>query len=461
MRVVEVGRWPRLRHRTGRAARRGPRSVFRMSSSRSSSRKAKHIEVQLLGDQHGNLVHLYERDCSVQRPASEGHRDRPGLQPRPLSSASRSARRPSRSAAMSAHDERRGTVEFLVDDETEEVLLHRGQPSYSRSNTPSPRLSRAIDLVKSQILDRPRCGARRPRDRYRNQDSIQTLGYAFQCRITTEDPVNKFTPDYGRITALSLGGGLGLRLDGGPGITGGIVTRSTTSLLVKVSTSGRRFRRRGQADGAGASGVPHPRREDEHPVLAQRHRSSRPFLEGRCTTRFIDETPDLFRFPIRQDRATKLLTFAAEVTGQRLPRGHASRQTSPTLPELGPAGRISTTPAAPPKDRGSCSRSSALRPFRQLDPRTDPLLLTDTTFRDAHQSLLATRVRTRDMLRAWPTPTPASARRCSRSRCGARDVRHVDAIPQRRSPGAAAPTPRADPQHPLQGAVEQRAGACA
>ncbi|WP_406700348.1 pyruvate carboxylase [Singulisphaera sp. Ch08] len=355
-------------------------------------RKAKHIEVQLLGDHHGNLVHLYERDCSVQR------RHQKVIEIAPAYNLDPELRKSICDAALKigryVDYDNAGTVEFLVDDETGTFYFIEVNPRIQVEHTVTEIVT-GIDLVKSQILIAQGSELSDPEIGIANQDSIQTLGYAFQCRITTEDPVNKFTPDYGRITHYRSAGGLGLRLDGGPGMTGGIVTPFYDSLLVKVSASGRRFidavkrmeralqefRIRGVK-----TNIPFLLNVIDHPA----------FLDGRCTTRFIDETPELFRFPIRQDRATKLLTFAAEVTVNGFPG--VTR----------PANFVNQAEPVPPAhDHAAAPPDGSRQLFKKLGPEAfsrwirdqTPLLLTDTTFRDAHQSLLATRVRTRDMLR--------------------------------------------------------------
>src|SRR5207249_428253 len=175
-----------------------------------------------------------------------------------------------------------------------------------------------VDLVKSQILIAQGIPLSDPEINLPRQEVVQTSGFAFQCRITTEDPENKFTPDYGRITHYRSPGGLGLRLDGGTAITGAIVTPFYDSLLVKVSASGRRFQdavsRMARAlDEFRIRGV-----KTNIPFLY--NVISHPdFLAGRCTTRFIDQTPELFRFTIRRNRATLLLSYAAEVTVNGFP----------------------------------------------------------------------------------------------------------------------------------------------
>jgi len=355
-------------------------------------RKAKHIEVQLLGDHHGHLVHLFERDCSVQR------RHQKVIEIAPAYNLDPTLRQAICDAALKiglhVRYDNAGTVEFLVDDETGKFYFIEVNPRIQVEHTVTEMVT-GIDLVKSQILIAQEADLSDPEIDIHGQESVQTLGFAFQCRITTEDPANKFTPDYGRITHYRSAGGLGLRLDGGPGITGGIVTPFYDSLLVKVSASGRRFvdavkrmeralqefRIRGVK-----TNIPFLLNVIDHPD----------FLAGKCTTRFIDETPDLFRFPIRQDRATKLLTFAAEVTVNGFPGvTRPANFVNPVEPEPPAHDHV----AAPPEGSRQLFKKLGPEGFSRWIREQKPLLLTDTTFRDAHQSLLATRVRTRDMLR--------------------------------------------------------------
>ena len=366
-------------------------------------RKAKHIEVQLLGDQHGHLVHLHERDCSVQRRHQKIIEIAPAynLDPALRQAICDSAIQIGRHAGY----QNAGTVEFLLDTETGKFFFIEVNPRIQVEHTVTEVVT-GIDLVKSQILVAQGVPLSDPEIGIPDQSAVRVLGYAFQCRVTTEDPSNKFTPDYGRITHYRSPGGLGLRLDGGMAVTGGVITPFYDSMLVKITSSGTRFidaaRRMERAlqefrvRGV-KTNVPFLINVVNHPD----------FLAGRCTTRFIDDTPGLFRFPLRQDRATKLLTFAAEVTvngfpGVTRPEGYVSpEEPSP------PAFDNSTPPPAGSRDL-----------FKQLGPEAfsrwvreqTRLLLTDTTFRDAHQSLLATRVRTRDMLRL----ADAYARLCPR-----------------------------------------------
>ncbi len=352
---------------------------------------AKHIEVQLLGDGHGNLVHLYERDCSIQRRHQKLIEMAPaaGLEPALRSAICDAA------LAIGRHVryDNAGTVEFLVDVEAGDFYFIEVNPRIQVEHTVTEVVT-GVDLVKSQILVAQGNPLSDEEIGIPSQDSVAVQGAAFQCRVTTEDPQNKFTPDYGRITHYRSAGGLGIRLDGGMALTGAIVTPFYDSLLVKVSAFGRRFvdavnrmeralqefRVRGVK-----TNIPFLLNVINHPD----------FRAGRCTTRFIDDTTDLFQFAPRQDRATKLLSYLAELTVN-------------PLPDLRRPARVEATEPAPP----AAVAASAIPPgTRQILLETGAdglvawirgqksLLLTDTTFRDAHQSLLATRMRTRDMLR--------------------------------------------------------------
>ena len=355
-------------------------------------RKAKHLEVQILGDHHGNLVHLYERDCSIQR------RHQKVIEIAPAPFLDPGVRQDLCDAAVKLAKHVRydcaGTVEFLYDAEASKFYFIEVNPRIQVEHTVTEMVT-GVDLIKSQILITQGAELADPEINLPSQDAIQTQGFAFQCRITTEDPENKFTPDYGKITHYRSPGGLGLRLDGGLAITGAIITPYYDSLLVKVCAQGRRFvdaaRRMERAlrefrvRGV-KTNVPFLLNVIRHPE----------FLEGRATTRFLDETPDLFRFPVTQDRATKLLTFMAEVTVNGFPgvvKGTAgSGLTEPAVPAF-------PYETAPPEGSRQVFQKLGPEGFARWIREQEPLLLTDTTFRDAHQSLLATRVRTRDMLR--------------------------------------------------------------
>jgi pyruvate carboxylase len=363
--------------------------------------RAKHIEVQLLGDRQGHLVHLFERDCSVQRRYQKVVEVAPAfnLDPQIREALCDAALRIGRLVRF----DNAGTVEFLVDLDAKTFYFIEVNPRIQVEHTVTEIVT-GVDLVKSQILIAQGSPLADPEINLADQRDVQTLGYAFQCRITSEDPENNFTPDYGRITHYRSASGLGIRLDGGTSTSGAIITPFYDSLLVKVSASGRRFidaalrmeralqefRVRGVK-----TNIPFLLNVITHPT----------FLAGECTTRFIDQTPELFRFPVRQDRATKLLTFAAEVTvngfpGVSRPPGYEAR----AEPEP-PSCDLSIPP---PEGFRQIFQKFGAEKFARWVRAQDRLLMTDTTFRDAHQSLLATRLRTRDMLRV----APAYARLC-------------------------------------------------
>jgi pyruvate carboxylase len=355
--------------------------------------KAKHIEVQILGDRHGHLVHLFERDCSIQR------RHQKVIEIAPAPNLDAAVRQEICAAAVRigkhTNYDNAGTVEFLLDTSTNQYYFIEVNPRIQVEHTVTEIIT-SVDLIKSQILIARGVDLADPEINLPSQESVQAQGFAFQCRITTEDPENKFTPDYGRITHYRSAGGLGIRLDGGPGMTGGIITPFYDSLLVKTSASGRRF-----IDAV---------RRMERALMEFRVRgvktnipflvnviNHREFTEGNCTTRFLDETPELFHFTQTRDRASRLLTYCAEVRvngfpGVTRPAQYAA-QAEPEPPRY--------DHAAPIVD-GTRQLLKKLGPegFAKWAREQTPLLLTDTTFRDAHQSLLATRLRTRDLLRA-------------------------------------------------------------
>ncbi|MCG8587370.1 MAG: pyruvate carboxylase, partial [Pirellulales bacterium] len=352
---------------------------------------ARHIEVQLLGDKHGNLVHLFERDCSVQRRHQKVVEiaPSPNLDPKVREAICEAAVEIGRQVDY----ENAGTVEFLVDRDTNEFYFIEVNPRVQVEHTVTEEVT-GVDVVKSQILIAQGAKLKDDEIGLSSQDAITTSGFAIQCRVTTEDPANEFLPDYGRVTHYRSASGLGIRLDAGSAFSGAIVNPFYDSLLVKVTARGRRFddaasrverclqefRIRGVK-----SNIPFLLKLVTHPV----------FLAGDCTTRFIDETPELFDFPERKDRATKLLAYIGEVMVNGHPlvkdRAKAERREPAPLPQY--------DPKAPVPD-GMRQRLQKLGPekFSNWVLRQKPLLITDTTFRDAHQSLLATRFRTYDML---------------------------------------------------------------
>jgi pyruvate carboxylase len=281
--------------------------------------RARHIEVQLLGDTHGNLVHLFERDCSVQR------RHQKVVEVAPAPNLAPKLRDEICGAALAigrmARYENAGTVEFLVDADTDRFYFIEVNPRIQVEHTVTEEIT-GVDIVRRQIRVAEGWKLSDPQINLPDQAAIRSMGTAIQCRVTTEDPENRFLPDYGRITAYRSGGGLGIRLDAGTAFSGAVVTPYFDSLLVKVTARGltldeaaghierclQEFRVRGVK-----TNIPFLINLVTHPE----------FLAGKCTTRFIDETPALFDFPIRQDRATKILEYLADVivNGNPLAKG--------------------------------------------------------------------------------------------------------------------------------------------
>ena len=271
-------------------------------------RQPRHIEVQLLGDKHGNLVHLYERDCSVQRR----HQKVVEIAPAPfLDTKTRDAICESAiKIGRAVNYQNAGTVEFLFDTEKDNYYFIEVNPRIQVEHTVTEEVT-GIDIVKSQILVAQGTPLSDPEINLGSQADIKTNGFAIQCRVTTEDPANNFMPDYGRVSHYRSAGGAGVRLDGGSAFSGAVINPFYDSLLVKVSVRGRRFgdaalrmervlqefRIRGVK-----TNIPFLIKVMTHPK----------FIGGGFTTRFIDETPELFQFAPRKDRATKVLTFLAD-----------------------------------------------------------------------------------------------------------------------------------------------------
>jgi len=354
--------------------------------------RAKHVEVQVLGDAHGEIVHLWERDCSVQRRHQKVVEiaPSPGLDPLLRSQLCQAAvDLVARARLVNA-----ATVEFLVDSESGEFYFIEVNPRIQVEHTVTEMVT-GVDLVRAQILIAQGQAMHDPPLGVPRQEEIRTNGFAMQCRVTTEDPENRFIPDFGRITHYRSPAGFGVRLDGGTAYSGATITPYYDSLLVKVTSWAPSFdqciRRMDRAlREFRVRGV-----KTNIPFLENllQHAS---FAEGKATTTFIDETPDLVRWRPKQDRATKLLNFLAEivVNGNPEVKGRTDGRALPD-PEL-PRADLN----APPP-HGTRDRLKALGPeeFCRWMLNERRLLLTDTTFRDAHQSLLATRVRTHDMLR--------------------------------------------------------------
>ena len=353
--------------------------------------RASHIEVQLLGDSHGNLVHLFERDCSVQRRHQKVVEIAPApqLDPKVRQALCEAAIAIGKAASYA----NAGTVEFLVDRDSNKFYFIEVNPRIQVEHTVTEEVT-GVDIVKSQILVAQGVPLDDPQIGLGEQSAIRTNGFAVQCRITTEDPTNDFMPDYGRLVHYRSASGMGIRLDAGSAFSGAVVNPFYDSLLVKVTARGRtfseslsrmerslqEFRVRGVK-----TNIPFLIGLMSHPT----------FAAGECTTRFIDQTPELFELPTRKNRATRILSFLGEV----IVNGNALVQDRPVATRRTPAPRpkIDDPTATPSPGSKQLLEKLGAEGLSKWIRDQQRLLVTDTTFRDAHQSLLATRFRTREM----------------------------------------------------------------
>jgi len=353
--------------------------------------RAKHIEVQILGDAHGNLVHVWERDCSVQR------RHQKVVEVAPSINLADTLRNDICGAAVrlckSVGYRNAGTVEFLLDVDRGEYFFIEVNPRIQVEHTVTEMIT-GIDLVRSQILVASGHRLHEAPVNIPQQDAIERRGVAMQCRVTTEDPDHLFIPDYGRITTYRSAGGFAVRLDGGNGFGGSVITPYFDSLLVKVTTWGttlaeaatrgdralREFRIRGVK-----TNIAFLLNLIGHPT----------FISGSATTTFIDETPALFKFRAPRDRATKTLSYLGQVIVNG--RADVKRAQDPARRLPKPVAPAASAPDPPTGTRQKLQELGPER-FAEWVRGERRLFITDTTLRDAHQSLLATRVRTYDML---------------------------------------------------------------
>ena len=355
--------------------------------------RARHVEVQILGDQSGQIYHLWERDCSVQR------RNQKVVERAPAPYLSESQRKElcelGRRICQHVNYECAGTVEFLMDMDSEKFYFIEVNPRVQVEHTVTEEVT-GIDIVQAQILISEGYGLAEATGKT-SQNDIKLNGHALQTRITTEDPQNNFIPDYGRITAFREATGMGIRLDGGTAYSGGVITRYYDSLLVKVTAWAptpekaisrmdralREFRIRGVS-----TNIAFVENLLKHPT----------FLNYEYTTKFIDTSTDLFEFSKRRDRGTKVLNYIADITVN----GHPE-----TVNRLKPPSDLKSirSPAATVEpDYGTRNLLDEKGPKAVANWMLEQkrLLLTDTTMRDGHQSLLATRMRSLDMINAAP-----------------------------------------------------------
>jgi len=358
-------------------------------------RKARHIEVQILGDTHGNLVHLFERDCTVQR------RNQKVVERAPAAFLTDAQRNELCGYALqigkAVSYRNAGTVEFLQDAETGKFYFIEVNPRIQVEHTVTEAVT-GIDLVKAQIRIADGAKIGDEASGVPKQQDIHLTAHALQCRVTTEDPENNFAPDYGKITAYRSPAGFGIRLDAGTAYAGAILTRSYDSMLVKVT-----------------AWAPNPQE-----AIARMHRAlwefrirgvatnlrfldqviTHPkFANAEYTTKFIDETPELFKWEKKKDRATRILSFIGDtiVNGNPEVKGRLK----PKQMTLARLPKVNVAKEPPP---GTKQKFDELGPegFAQWMKDQSRVLITDTSMRDAHQSLLATRMRQQDMAAIAP-----------------------------------------------------------
>lgn len=351
----------------------------------------KHIEVQIMGDNHGNIVHLFERDCSVQR------RFQKVVEMAPALSIKESTKQKLYDYAIrickQVNYNNVGTVEFLVDQQ-ENIFFIEVNPRIQVEHTVTEEIT-GIDIVKNQLLIAQGSKLTDPEINIQSQLQVSYSGVAIQCRVTTEDPSNGFKPDYGTIIAYRNAGGPGIRLDEGSSYPGVSISPFFDSLLVKITASGRNlnescerlvrtlreFRIRGV---------------NTNIAFLENVLQNATFQSGNATVNFIDEHPDLFKLAEKQDRGTKTLKYIADVIVNGNPDVSSINPSvtfrHPIVPE------IALKHAIPKGTKDKLTELGRERFIAWLK-ETKPIQYTDTTFRDAHQSLLATRVRTVDMLK--------------------------------------------------------------
>ncbi|MBM1557394.1 pyruvate carboxylase [Sulfitobacter mediterraneus] len=355
--------------------------------------RARHVEVQILGDKHGEIYHLFERDCSVQR------RNQKVVERAPAPYLTEDQRTEicelGRKICAHVGYECAGTVEFLMDMETGKFYFIEVNPRVQVEHTVTEEVT-GIDIVQAQILIAE--GKTIAEATGKNaQDEIRLNGHALQTRVTTEDPLNNFIPDYGRITAYRSATGMGIRLDGGTAYAGGVITRYYDSLLTKVTAWAptpekaisrmdralREFRVRGVS-----TNIAFVENLLKHPT----------FLSNEYTTKFIDETPELFQFKKRKDRGTKVLTYIADITVN----GHPETKETPRPPVQLRDPKPPATMAEPMMGTRNLLEQKGPQAVADWMGQQRQLLITDTTMRDGHQSLLATRMRSHDMIKVAP-----------------------------------------------------------
>ena len=346
----------------------------------------KHIEVQILGDKYGNIVHLFERDCSIQRRHQKLIEFCPSIslsQEKRLEICNDAVKLAQHVGYINA-----GTVEFLVDKDMNHYFIEVN-PRIQVEHTITEEIT-GLDIVQSQILIAQGYSLDSNEISIKSQQDIQPRGYAIQCRVTTEDPINNFAPDTGRIEVYRTGSGAGIRLDGGNGFTGSIISPYYDSLLVKLTSRARTFKdairkSKRSINELKVSGV------KTNASFLLNVLNTPEFEQGICSTSFIADNPQLFEISHKGDKELKVLNYI----GEKIVNGTKGNKKDFE-------GILASKPRIPEDLSGTKQilDTQGVDGLIKWIKSQDRLLLTDTTMRDAHQSLLATRVRTIDMLRA-------------------------------------------------------------
>ncbi|MBO6495570.1 MAG: pyruvate carboxylase [Roseivirga sp.] len=351
----------------------------------------KHIEVQIMGDNYGNLVHLYERDCSVQRRYQKVVEVAPsiGLKDETREKLYEYALR----ITKEVNYNNVGTVEFLVDAE-ENIYFIEVNPRVQVEHTITEEIT-GIDIVRSQIEIAQGYPLDHPRIFIKSQEDVQMNGFAIQCRITTEDPENNFKPDYGTIIAYRSPGGFGIRLDAGNCYAGVTISPFFDSMLVKITATGRTLKGSAQRLQRALSEF-RIRGVVTNKGFLENVLNHETFYTGKATVKFIEDHPELFKMPRYMNRATKILNYLGEVAVNGNPSvkkiDPSVKLRTPKVPEFDRLGEFPAGTKQILEKEGPDGLAKWVKDQKQI-------LLTDTTWRDAHQSLLATRMRSLDMLK--------------------------------------------------------------
>ncbi|NVJ46351.1 MAG: pyruvate carboxylase, partial [Cytophagia bacterium] len=351
----------------------------------------KHIEVQIMGDNYGNLVHLYERDCSVQRRYQKVVEVAPsiGLKDETREKLYEYALKITREVNYNNV----GTVEFLVDAE-ENIYFIEVNPRVQVEHTITEEIT-GIDIVRSQIEIAQGYPLDHPRIFIKSQEDVQKNGYAIQCRITTEDPENNFKPDYGTIIAYRSPGGFGIRLDAGNCYAGVTISPFFDSMLVKITASGRTLRGAAQRLQRALSEF-RIRGVVTNKGFLENVLNNETFFTGKATVKFIEDHPELFKMPRYMNRSTKLLNYLGEVAVNGNP---SVKKIDPSvklrIPKVPEFSRLGDYPSGTKQILSEGGPEGLVKWVKEQNQ----VLMTDTTWRDAHQSLLATRMRSLDMLK--------------------------------------------------------------